>query len=158
DEGIYGHLTRRNLAVLAEERGDAAEAERLWSTVLNECPGDRDALAARARLRARAAPAVAWLVSGSRRRVVPARGPADFAPSVPRAAAWVRAPNARVIVELGVRTGVSPRALLAGAHTVDGHVWGVDLDDRHGIVDPRFIFLHADAANVADRWAAIDLL
>ena len=30
DQGIYGHLTRRNLAVLAAERGDRAEAERLW--------------------------------------------------------------------------------------------------------------------------------
>ena len=28
DQGIYGHLTRRNLAVLAAERGDHAEAER----------------------------------------------------------------------------------------------------------------------------------
>jgi hypothetical protein len=26
DQGIYGHLTRRNLAVLAQERGDVAEA------------------------------------------------------------------------------------------------------------------------------------
>ena len=29
DQGIYGHLTRRNLAALAAERGDCAEAERL---------------------------------------------------------------------------------------------------------------------------------
>ena len=27
DQGIYGHLTRRNLAALAKERGDLAEAE-----------------------------------------------------------------------------------------------------------------------------------
>jgi glycosyltransferase involved in cell wall biosynthesis len=45
DMGIYGHLTRRNLAVLAAERGDAAEAARLWSEVLAECPGDREARA-----------------------------------------------------------------------------------------------------------------
>jgi len=31
DHGIYGHLTLRNLAVLAEERGDRVEAQRLWS-------------------------------------------------------------------------------------------------------------------------------
>jgi Flp pilus assembly protein TadD len=43
DQGIYGHLTRRNLAVLAQERGDHAEAERLWAEVLAECPGDREA-------------------------------------------------------------------------------------------------------------------
>ena len=50
DSGIYGHLTRRNLASLAEERGDAAEAARLWAEVLAECPGDREAEAARSRL------------------------------------------------------------------------------------------------------------
>ena len=43
--GIYGHLTRRNLAALAAERGDAEEEARLWSEVLAECPGDREALA-----------------------------------------------------------------------------------------------------------------
>ncbi len=43
DMGIYGHLTRRNLAALAAERGDAAEATRLWRAVLAECPGDRQA-------------------------------------------------------------------------------------------------------------------
>ena len=45
DMGIYGHLTRRNLAVLAAEPGDHAEAARLWAEVLAECPGDREALA-----------------------------------------------------------------------------------------------------------------
>jgi tetratricopeptide (TPR) repeat protein len=45
DQGIYGHLTRRNLAALAAERGDHAETERLWREVLAECPGDREALA-----------------------------------------------------------------------------------------------------------------
>ena len=49
--GIYGHLTRRNLAVLAAERGDHAEAVRLWRAVLAECPGDREALAMLERLR-----------------------------------------------------------------------------------------------------------
>ena len=43
DQGIYGHLTRRNLAVLAAERGDHAEVQRLWEAVLAECPGDREA-------------------------------------------------------------------------------------------------------------------
>lgn len=50
DAGIYGHLTRRNLAVLAEERGDRPEAHRLWGEVLSECPGDAEAAAAVARL------------------------------------------------------------------------------------------------------------
>ena len=45
DKGIYGHLTRRNLAVLAAERGDHAETRLLWEAVLAECPGDREALA-----------------------------------------------------------------------------------------------------------------
>jgi tetratricopeptide (TPR) repeat protein len=51
DQGIYGHLPRRDLAALAAERGDHAEAERLWRAVLAECPGDREALANRERLR-----------------------------------------------------------------------------------------------------------
>ena len=44
--GIYGHLTRRNLAALAAERGDRGEQIRLWGEVLAECPGDREARAA----------------------------------------------------------------------------------------------------------------
>jgi len=49
DMDIYGHLTRRNLAVLAAERGDHEEAARQWEQVLAERPGDREALAARRR-------------------------------------------------------------------------------------------------------------
>ena len=45
DQGIYGHVTRRNLAALAEERGDYAGARRLWAEVLAECPRDREAMA-----------------------------------------------------------------------------------------------------------------
>ncbi|MFI5454314.1 MAG: glycosyltransferase [Isosphaerales bacterium] len=45
DQGIYGHVTRRNLAAIAAERGDHAEAAKLWTEVLAECPGDREALA-----------------------------------------------------------------------------------------------------------------
>jgi glycosyltransferase involved in cell wall biosynthesis len=45
NQGIYGHVTRRNLAEVAAERGDHAEAARLWGEVLAECPGDRQALA-----------------------------------------------------------------------------------------------------------------
>jgi glycosyltransferase involved in cell wall biosynthesis len=44
DQGIYGHLTRRNLAVLATERGDHVAAAQLWREVLVECPGDQKAL------------------------------------------------------------------------------------------------------------------
>ncbi len=40
DNGIYGHLTLRNLAALVEARGDDAEARRLWRAVMAECPGD----------------------------------------------------------------------------------------------------------------------
>ena len=44
DRGIYGHLTRRNLAALADERRDMQEAERQWRAVLTECPGDAEAI------------------------------------------------------------------------------------------------------------------
>jgi glycosyltransferase involved in cell wall biosynthesis len=57
DVGIYGHLSRRNLAAIVEERGDHAEAARLWSAVLEECPGDVEALRARDRLAGRRKPA-----------------------------------------------------------------------------------------------------
>jgi len=51
DQGIYGHLTRRNLALLVAERGDHAWAEKLWAEVLVECPGDREAIAKLEQLR-----------------------------------------------------------------------------------------------------------
>src|SRR5204863_2437115 len=72
DMGIYGHLTRRNLAVLAEERADRPEAARLWHAVLAECPRDPDAVWAVQRLDGPVeADQVRWLIPGSRRRVVP---------------------------------------------------------------------------------------
>jgi hypothetical protein len=45
DQEIYGHLTRRNLAVLAAERGDSTQANRLWAEILAERPGDPEATA-----------------------------------------------------------------------------------------------------------------
>ena len=45
DQGIYGHLTRRNLAALAAERGDSTEALSLWERILDECPGDPEGMA-----------------------------------------------------------------------------------------------------------------
>jgi len=44
DQGNYGHLTLRNLAVLADERGDRVESRRLWRMVLDACPGDAKAM------------------------------------------------------------------------------------------------------------------
>jgi hypothetical protein len=44
DQGIHGHLTRRNLAALLAERGDHAGAGKLCAEVLAECPGDREDL------------------------------------------------------------------------------------------------------------------
>ena len=55
--GIYGHLTRRNLARLAEARGDLASAAEFWRAVLAECPADHDALSSLRRLGARPLPA-----------------------------------------------------------------------------------------------------
>jgi hypothetical protein len=43
DQGIYGYLTGRNLAVLARERGDHTEAANRSRAVPAECRGDRDA-------------------------------------------------------------------------------------------------------------------
>ena len=57
DMGIYGHLTRRNLAVLAEARGDLAAAAEFWRGVLAECPADPDAVSSLRRLGAGLLPA-----------------------------------------------------------------------------------------------------
>lgn len=50
DVGIYGHVTRRNLAKLAEERGELAEARDHWSALLAERPGDAEGMRALQRL------------------------------------------------------------------------------------------------------------
>lgn len=50
DAGIFGHVTRRNLAALAEEQGDIAEAVRQWSAILGERAADPEALRALERL------------------------------------------------------------------------------------------------------------
>src|SRR5207253_4461967 len=79
DMGIYGHVTLRNLAMLAAERDDPAEAARLWRGVLAECPRDGDAAWAVQRLDGPVeAEHIRWLIAGSRRHVVPVRGPGDF--------------------------------------------------------------------------------
>jgi O-methyltransferase len=164
DEGIYGHLPRRNLGILAEERGDHAEARRLWTGVLAECPNDRDALRALARLDAADAahdPDAGWLIDGSHRERLPdppddAEG--DFTAFASIAAAWVRALDDKTILALGVRFGDSTRALLEGARQTEGHVWGIDRLLRHDVEDPRFTHLAEDPALLASRWDAIDLL
>ena len=43
DQGLSGHLTLRNLAALAGERGDKAQGLRLWKLVLDARPGDEEA-------------------------------------------------------------------------------------------------------------------
>ena len=157
DQGIYGHLTRRNLAALAVERGDAREAARLWAEVLRECPGDREALAALERYRTNPRPRPQatgppgqgpWLVAGSQRRVVPDPGTTDFGPYAELAKEWIITLQAKVILELGVRFGDASRALLAGAHAIDGHIWGVDPLVRHDVLDPRFTFLESSPLDV----------
>ena len=42
DVGIYGQLTRRNLARIAEEKGDLRTARRLWEEIVKECPNDEE--------------------------------------------------------------------------------------------------------------------
>jgi len=159
DADIFGPLTRRNLALLAEERGDAGEASAQWRAVLGERPGDVEAAWSLHRLDGPVAPDhVPWIVPGSRRIVVPDPGRGDFGPYAAAASAWVVRLRARVVVELGVRRGVGARALLPGVREADGHLWGVDDVDEHGIVDPRFTFVRGDAAGCVDRWPEIDLL
>lgn len=48
--GITGAVTRKNLALLHEERGEPDKAARLWREVLADSPADPDASAALARL------------------------------------------------------------------------------------------------------------
>jgi glycosyltransferase involved in cell wall biosynthesis len=44
EPGIYGHMTRGNLALIAQERGDYALARVHWQAALAECPGYPEAL------------------------------------------------------------------------------------------------------------------
>jgi glycosyltransferase involved in cell wall biosynthesis len=44
EPGIYGHMTRANLAIIAEEFGDHVAAQAHWRAVLAECPGHAEAL------------------------------------------------------------------------------------------------------------------
>jgi glycosyltransferase involved in cell wall biosynthesis len=44
EPGIFGHMTRGNLALIAEERGNHAAAKDHWRVVLAECPGHAEAL------------------------------------------------------------------------------------------------------------------
>jgi glycosyltransferase involved in cell wall biosynthesis len=53
EQGIFGHVTLRNLAKLIQERGDAEQAVSLWRAVLAECPDDPEALAMLERLKPR---------------------------------------------------------------------------------------------------------
>lgn len=53
DQGIYGHLTRRNLARLAAARNDLTDAALHWQAVLAERPGDLEAIAELERLNSR---------------------------------------------------------------------------------------------------------
>jgi hypothetical protein len=159
DQGIYGHLTRRNLVSLAAERGNLAEVEQLWNDVLAECPGDGEALAQLARLRRRTRSEKSpWIIVGSERAIVPTLGPDDFDPYAPLAERWITALEARVVVALGVRFGAAARALLAGARGVDGQVWGVDPLERHDVLDERFTFIQSDPMEVSHRWERVDLL
>ena len=44
EPGIFSHLTRHNLAIIAEERGDHADAKTYWRAILEECPEHAEAL------------------------------------------------------------------------------------------------------------------
>ncbi|SIN68768.1 Glycosyltransferase like family 2 [Singulisphaera sp. GP187] len=50
DQGIFGHVTQQNLAMLCEEQGDRAAAALHWSAVLAERPDDARARQALGRL------------------------------------------------------------------------------------------------------------
>ena len=132
DMGIYGHLTHRNLAVLALERGDVAKAIAHWKAVVGERPNDLAALQQIKQLSAPSdgtpQPTVRWVVPGSCRRIV-AVSPGqsgEFAPFAELAIAWVRALRARVIVELGARFGETTRVFLEAIAGSDGRVCAVD--------------------------------
>jgi glycosyltransferase involved in cell wall biosynthesis len=43
EPGIFGHMTRGNLALIAEERGDHDLAQAHWRAVLAECPDNAEA-------------------------------------------------------------------------------------------------------------------
>ena len=164
DIGIYGHLTRRNLATLALERGDHAEALSLCQAILKECRDDPGALKLMRQLEASPGPSMPaaslWIIDGSSRHSLPpASAPCgEFAPFAGLATNWVRTLKPRVIVELGARFGETTRGFLKGIAGTDGHVWAIDPYDRHGVDEPAFTYIQADPRDFAERFDAIDFL
>lgn len=60
--------------------------------------------------------------------------------------------DAKIVIELGVRTGLSTVAFLHAMDQTGGHVWSVDID-RHSAPDEvalhdRWVFTHADDLTV----------
>lgn len=143
----FTHVDPEDPQILRRKRVRIAQISKLEQAECCRYPSDLTAFGS-----------VEWLVDGSSRQFVPALGSGDFDPYAPLATEWVRRLRARVVVELGVRFGVSTRAILSGVHATGGHLWGVDLVARHGINDPAFTFVEADAAEVAGLCEAIDLL
>ena len=167
DMGIYGHLTRRNLAALARERGDVAEEGPALEGGARRMPrrprGTRHARAAErgdpgpSRARNRCEPgAVDHRRLATEHHPRPrSGGPRPVRSAGGRLGGGIRA---TVVVELGVRFGASTRAMLDGVRAVNGHVWGVNPLERHDVRDPLFTYVQSDPMAVVDRWERIDLL
>lgn len=72
--------------------------------------------------------------------------PSDINEHMARLRATVERHNADNVIELGVRSGVSSVAFLAGLENTGGHLWSVDIDPK------PTLGLETD---IADRWTFI---
>jgi len=152
DPGIYGHLTRRNLAALAEERGDGGEARQLWADVQVECPGDPEALTALERL-SRPAP-----VEVAERSGPPLHSRADFGELLNRLGLTGTG------AEVGVENGFFARRVLDQwrgrlLYLVD--VWQ-PMDDYWDVTNApereQVLRLHRAVENVAPHWGRVRIV
>lgn len=87
--------------------------------------------------------------------------PSDIWEHLPTLYAHVVAENARVVVELGVRSGNSTAALLAAVELTGGHLWSVDIDTQPAGFDnhPQWTFIQGNDLATADQLpATIDVL
>jgi predicted O-methyltransferase YrrM len=68
----------------------------------------------------------------------------DIQDHLPRFVDLVTDMNAKIVVELGVRSGVSTVAWLHGLERTGGHLWSVDLNPAPPIIGGRWTFIQGD--------------
>lgn len=70
--------------------------------------------------------------------------PSDIYEHLPKFVALCEFLQAKKVIELGTRGGVSTIAWLFGLEITDGHLWSVDIDPAPELANERWTFIHGD--------------